>query len=265
MSSDETPGYFGEKAKGYFDFLAKIGLTKHLGSMAATRELIELSHIHKGQLVLEVGCGVGATVSYLAKSLDCRVVGVDVVPRMIEQARERAQAEKIASRVAFTVADARALPFADHLFDAVIMESVNVFFEEKSQALREYVRVTRPGGYVGLTEMTWLAAPSAEVAAYYQRMVYAKALQAAGWKRLLAASGLQDVAGSARPVDLSREAKGRMERYGCRGMLRVMARTAGLLFKDQETRTFMKDVTGSLPRDLMKDMGYGVYAGRKAS
>ena len=42
----------------------------------------------------------------------------------------------------------------------MIMESVNIFFGDKQEALSEYVRVTRPGGYVGMTETTWLGPPS---------------------------------------------------------------------------------------------------------
>jgi ubiquinone/menaquinone biosynthesis C-methylase UbiE len=262
MGSEESKGHFEEEAKGYFNFLAKVGLTKHLGSMEATRELIELCCINNDQYVLEIGCGVGATVRYLAKTVGCRVVGVDVVERMIEQARDRV-GEEVGRRVQFAVGDAQKLPFEDGLFDAVIMESVNVFFDDKQEAMREYVRVTKPGGYVGITEMTWLAAPSAEVEKYYERVVYAKAREAEGWKELLETAGLEQVVGSAKPVDLLEEARGRVERYGCRGIVRVLWRSLGLFVKDRETRGFLKDVTESLPQDLIGDMGYGVFAGQK--
>lgn len=110
MPSKEAQGHFEEEARGYFEFLARVGLTKHLGSMEATRRLVEMSRIRSGQYVLEMGCGVGATVTYLAKSIGCRVVGLDVVEEMIRQSRERARAERVGARVAFTVADARKLP-----------------------------------------------------------------------------------------------------------------------------------------------------------
>jgi hypothetical protein len=129
--------------------------------------------------------------------------------------------------------------------------------------MREYVRVTRPGGYVGITEMTWLSPPSPQTAAYYRRVVFAEALQAEGWIELLEEAGLKDVVGSAQPVDLPRESRGRIERYGCRGMLKVLWNTLRALLKDPTSRAFLKDVTQSLPRDMLKDMGYGVYTGRK--
>jgi SAM-dependent methyltransferase len=250
-------------ARRYFQFLAELGLTKHIGSMQATRELIELCHIRGGAHVLDLGCGVGPTPCYLAQELGCRVVGVDLLDGMVRQARERARAGGVEDLVTFLAADARELPFAEGRFDAVIMESLNVFFDDKSKAMAEYVRVAKPGGYVGMTEMTWLRPPPPETAAYYRRVVYADALEAGGWRDLLADAGLVDVVGHAYPVDFAAEAKGRFERYGCRGIGRAMLRTARALVQDPSSRAFLADVTGNLPQDMMEDMGYGVYAGRK--
>jgi len=255
MSSDQ--------ARGYFAFLADLGLTKHIGSMQATRELVELCHIRSGAYVLDVGCGVGATPCYLARELGCRVVGVDLLSKMIEQSRERAKWEGVDRLVEFVVADARDLGFADGLFDAVITESLNAFFEDKQRAMAEYVRVTKPGGYVGVTEMTWLRPPPPEAAAYYKRVVYADAMQAGGWRALLEDVGLKCVVGRAHRVDMALEARGRFERYGCRGIAKVLLRTLRAVIKDPSSRAFLKDVTGSLPKDLLGDMGYGVYVGRK--
>jgi ubiquinone/menaquinone biosynthesis C-methylase UbiE len=81
-------------------------------------------------------------------------MGVDLLGKRVEQSRERAKAEGVEDRAEFRVADARKLPFGDSLLDAVIMESVNVFSEHRHQAMGEYVRVAKTGGYVVMTEMT---------------------------------------------------------------------------------------------------------------
>lgn len=253
-----------EQARDYFEFIADLGMTKHYGSMAATRELVERCHIDTGDLVLDVGCGVGATPCYLAKSVGCRVVGVDLVGKMIEQSRARARKEGVGDRVEFGVADAQRLPFEDDLFDAVLSESVNIFFEDKGQAMREYVRVTRPGGYVGMTEMAWLKPPSAEVEETFRDLVYARALDSSGWKELMEEAGLQDVAGSAHPIDISQESKGRFERYGRWGIVKILLRTVAMLLGDRRSRRFMGGGVGALSQDLLDVTGYGVYAGRKA-
>jgi ubiquinone/menaquinone biosynthesis C-methylase UbiE len=222
-----------EIARDYFEFIANLGITEHYGSMEATRELVELCRISSGQYVLDVGCGVGATPCYLAKVADCRVMGVDLLEKMVEQSRERAKAEGVEDRVEFRVADARKLPFEDNLFEVVIMESVNVFFDDKSQAMREYIRVAKPGGYVGLTEMTWLKPPSPELEDTFKNMVFAQALDASGWKNLMEEAGLMDVVGSHHRIDIPLESKGRFERYGRLGLMKIMLNILVMVLSDR--------------------------------
>lgn len=247
----------------YFEFLADMGFTKHLGSMEATQALIELCSVGEGKCVLDVGCGAGATPCYLAKRYNCRVIGVDFVKKMVEQSQEIAKAKGVTDRVEFWVADARALPFEDDLFDVVIVESVNVFFQEKQKAIGEYARVTKPGGHVGITEMTWLESPSPEVAEYYWRTVYAETLEADGWRSLLESAGLKDVVAYARQVDIPTESRGRFKRYGYREVIKAMFRSLSTLLKEPAYLEFMQDVGSSMPKDLFGVMGYGVYVGRK--
>jgi ubiquinone/menaquinone biosynthesis C-methylase UbiE len=251
-----------KNARDYFEFIANLGMTKHFGSMDATRKLISLCRIGSGQYVLDVGCGVGATPCYLAKAAGCRVVGVDLLEKMIEQSREKALAEGVEDRVEFGVADARKLPFTSNLFDAVIMESLNVFFEDKRESLSEYIRVTKPGGYVGITEMTWLMPPSPDVEEYFKRVAYAEALEASGWTGLLEEAGLKEVVGSAHQIDIPSESRGRFERYGYWGIVKVMLRMLVMYLVDRRSREFLKDGTGGLSKDLFGVMGYGVYVGR---
>lgn len=89
-----------------------------------------------GSLVLDVGCGCG--IRDLARR--CRVVGVDTSP-----ARLRGAAEIYAD---VRLAGATALPFPDRSFDAVVSVDVmeHIPAGAKDAAIREWVRVTRPGG-----------------------------------------------------------------------------------------------------------------------
>jgi len=254
-----------DKTREYFEFLAHLGMTKHHGSMEATRELVGLCHIGRGQVVLDVGCGVGATPSYLVETVGCRVIGVDLVGKMIEHSQGRAKADGVADGIEFTVADARRLPFESDLFDAVIMESLNIFFAEKQEAMREYVRVTKPGGYVGITEMTWLKPPLPKVEEFYREVIFAEALDADGWTALLEAAGLEEVVGNGYRIDIPLESKGRFERYGFGEIAKVMLRTVVGFATDRGYRKYLKGGTGTVSRDLLDHVGYGVYAGRKGS
>jgi arsenite methyltransferase len=257
-----------EKEQHFFDFAAEAGLTKHLGGVEATDTLAELCHIEEGKVVLDVGCGVGATPVYLAKRYGCRVVGVDIVARMIERCEERARREGVADKTEFRVADAQDLPFDDNLFDAVITESVAAFPEDKQRAANEYVRVTKPGGYVGLNESTWLKTPPPpDVVAWASQEVGAQVepLTREGWVELLENAGLSDVVVRIHAIDVRDEARGILRRYGGRGMLRFMWRALRMYVRNPAYRALVTRVRkeGIVPENLHEYFGYGLYVGRK--
>jgi ubiquinone/menaquinone biosynthesis C-methylase UbiE len=183
---------------------------------------------------------------------------------MLEQARDRAQSLEVADRVSFQAGDARRLPFADGTFDATLVESVNVFFKDKLPVIRGYMRVTRPGGYIGHLEMIWLATPTPETVESYQRTVYADSMELDEWRRLLEDAGPEDVVANAYKLDVRTESRGRIQRYGCNGLMRATVRIISAVFKDQISRQFLGNIFSSVPNDMMKNTGYGVYAGRTA-
>ena len=257
-----------EKEQTFFDFAAEVGLTKHLGGIGATEELVELCHIGPGKYVLDVGCGAGVTPCFIAKRYGCRVVGVDISEGMIERSKERAQREGVADKVEFRVADAQDLPFEDDIFDAVITESVTAFPEDKQGAVNEYVRVTKPGGYVGLNESTWLKVPPPpEVVAWASQDLGAsvKPLTSDEWVGLVEGAGLREIVVGTYEINVKNEARGILQRYGCRGILRTLGRALSLYAKNPAYRKFVKKVRGDgiTPENLDEYFGYGVYVGRK--
>jgi arsenite methyltransferase len=252
----------------FFDFAAEVGLTKHIGGVEATEALVELCHIARGKYVLDVGCGVGVTPCYVAQKHGCRVVGVDISERMVERARERAQRENVADRVEFRVADAQDLPFEDALFDAVTTESVTSFPEDKQKAVNEYVRVTKPGGYVGLNESVWLKVPPPpEVVAWAEQDVgyNVEPLTADGWVGLLEGAGLREITARTYEIDTKDEARGILGRYGWGGMLRIWWGMLRLYARSPAYRRFVKRVrqTGVVPENLDQYFGYGLFVGQK--
>ena len=194
----------------FFDFAADVGLTKHIGGVEATEALMELCHVGQGSYVLDVGCGAGVTPCFIAKRYGCRVAGVDINEGMVERSKERAIREQVADRVEFKVADAQDLPFEEDLFDAVFTESVTSFPEDKQKAVNEYVRVTKPGGYIGLNESTWRKAPPPEVLAWADQDVVGnvKPLPSEDWVALLERAGLRDIVVRTYEVNAKEETKG---------------------------------------------------------
>lgn len=143
----------GEDEPGWYDYMAQLGVPYfHWGGMRATDRLASLCEIDSGKKVLVVGCGTGYTACYIAEKFGCRVVGIDISEEMVEKATERAETEGLTDRVEFYVGDAHNLPFGDGGFDVVVTEFVSIFLD-KHRAFREYVRVLRPGGFVGINEL----------------------------------------------------------------------------------------------------------------
>jgi cyclopropane fatty-acyl-phospholipid synthase-like methyltransferase len=247
----------------YFEIQAYVGTTKHMGGLQATRELIDLCHIDRHKRVLDVGCGVGATACYLAKEVGCRVLGVDLRESMVAQSQERAMREGVADRVEFRVADARELPFEDGLFDVVLSESVATFVQDKAQVMGEYVRVTRPGGYVGLNEEVWLQTPSDDTAARIKRLwdIQGEIPTVEGWTAWLQGAGLHDPVARTYKVDPRRESS-QIKRYRLGEIWRMLYRALVLYVKSPAFRKYMSD-RPRLPKRTFDYFGYAVIVGKK--
>jgi SAM-dependent methyltransferase len=250
----------------YFEFQAMFGATKHGGGLRATRELSKLCHINESSYVLDVGCGVGMTPCDLTRWHGCRVLGVDIRESMIDQARHRAQREGVEHLVEFRVADAQNLPFEDALFDAVIGESVTALLDDKATGIGQYVRVTKPGGYVGLNEMTWLkTGPPAVLVDYYYRTTGARPETSEDWQQLLQGAGLTEVVVRTSRMKVVDEYIDGLRRFGVRDLLSTGLRFLSLTFTSPAFRRYAR---GTIPsagvvKAIFEYLGYGIYAGRK--
>lgn len=80
-------------------------------------ELLIRKYISQGSKILEVGCGGGRATIPL-KKLGYEIIGIDVVPRMVELARKNVRANNM--NVDILLMDASALKFEDSSFDAVL-------------------------------------------------------------------------------------------------------------------------------------------------
>lgn len=252
----------------FFDFAAEVGLTKHIGGIEATKMLIELCQISKDKYILDVGCGAGVTPVYLAKTVGCSVVGVDISEGMVERSKERVKKQLLTDKIEIRIADAQDLPFDNHSFDAVITESVTAFPEDKQKAVNEYVRVTKSGGFIGLNESTWLKVPPPpELVAWASQDLGAnvKPLTSSEWTGLLEAAGLKEIVTRTSNIIVKDEAKGIYRRYGFRGMLSIMYRMLSLYARNPAYRKFVKKVKkeGVAPKNLDEYFGYGLYVGKK--
>lgn len=123
--------------------------------IAAREEYVTLLGVAPGEHVLDVGCGSGAVTRTLARRVapGGRAVGVDASAALLEVARELANEAGLGAMIGFKEGDCRALPFPDASFDAVLAATTLSHVPDVGRALAEMVRVTRPGGRVGVFDV----------------------------------------------------------------------------------------------------------------
>jgi arsenite methyltransferase len=249
----------------YLDMQAYVGITKHIGGRAATDELLARCPVDKAREVLIVGCGIGVGTAYIAKKYDCRVVGVDISEKMIEWSRKRAKREHVADKIEFRTADILDLPFEADRFDAVIVESVVAFVQDKARAVRECVRVTKPGGYVGLNESFLTQALSPELMEMLGRTLGGIELpMLETWQALWEASGLQDRAMQTYSIDARQEVRDRIQWIGLHWSLEGFARLFYLYLTKPDVRASIREQYGSTS-GVLEVMEYGLFVGRKGA
>jgi len=129
--------------RAMFDGLAPTWETRigphHLGALE-----LALADIAPPRRVLDLGTGTGVVALALAERYpDADVVGVDISPAMVEEARRR-RTSGLAGRVSFEVGDASRLPCPDGEFELVALSNMIPFYDELA-------RVTAPGGTLVLS------------------------------------------------------------------------------------------------------------------
>lgn len=183
---------------------ARLELRARADSEIAVRdEYVKLLGVAPGERVLDVGCGSGAVTRTLAWRVapGGHAVGVDASPALLEVARELAQEAGLGDAIEFKPADCRMLPFPDASFDVVVAATTLSHVPDPGRALAEMVRVTRPGGRVGVFDvdgdLTLFAHPDREltrkIVAAYSDLGWVNGLFVRGLPGLMAGLGIVNV------------------------------------------------------------------------
>ncbi len=145
-----------------YAFLAVLGKRViHPGGRRSSEELFRRADFQPDQQVLDVGCGVGTSAIAIARRFGAKVSAVDISPIMLTHASSNVQHTGLAGQVTVTSGDILALDFPDHTFDRVVAEAVTMFVD-RPRAVRELIRVCKPGGRVLATEFFWREPPTSE-------------------------------------------------------------------------------------------------------
>ena len=118
----------------------------HTRGRRATVDLARLAAIKADDCVLDLGCGIGGPARYLAATIGCRVVGLDLTPEFCRVAAMLTERTGLTDRVQFRHGDALAMPFADRCFDVVWSQNVAMNIADRDRLYAEIRRVLKPDG-----------------------------------------------------------------------------------------------------------------------
>lgn len=112
--------------------------------------LAELANVNSGDVVLDVGCGVGGSAIWVTKNIGAKVIGLNLVQKQLLDAYKIARGSKfgyhVTDKTDWVRADYHQIPFVDYSFDVIwSLESI-----EHATSIEEFVkeahRVLKPGG-----------------------------------------------------------------------------------------------------------------------
>lgn len=122
-------------------------------SYCGTGNPFSLGRIEEGEKILDFGCGAGVDTIFAARMTGDRgrVIGIDLVPEMLDKAKKNKDALGLAN-VEFMVSQGEILEFSEEEFDTIISNSVINLIPEKKVILKELCRCLKPGGKLLLVD-----------------------------------------------------------------------------------------------------------------
>lgn len=123
------------------------GETLRPGGFTLTQKAVSFCGLHKQSRVLDVGCGMGATASFLSQNYGIKTVGIDPSKKLLKIAKEK---NPFAT---FVLGSGESLPFEKESFECVIAECTLSLMNALNVSLKEVYRVLEKGGWFVITDV----------------------------------------------------------------------------------------------------------------
>ncbi|MEJ8553022.1 DVU_1556 family methyltransferase [Tepidibacter sp. Z1-5] len=128
------------------DIRCVTGNTLRPGGFLLTNRAVLLCDILKNQKVLDVGCGMGATVDFLRSEFEIDAFGIDPSHKLINRGREL-------KNLPIIEGVGESIPYDNKYFDAVFAECTLSLMKKYEDTLQEIHRVLKPGGFVIISDV----------------------------------------------------------------------------------------------------------------
>jgi ubiquinone/menaquinone biosynthesis C-methylase UbiE len=151
------------------------------GSYEMALPLINALKLKAGMRVLEIGAGTGQVATILAKNWGVSIVTLEPWGSL-KDIQDFATEHGVENEVLAINANAKLIPFPDESFDAVFGIGSFFMIDEREQALKEIIRVTRKAGHIGIAEPMCTTNPiPSELGKYEIFNSYKKWLRSLKW------------------------------------------------------------------------------------
>jgi ubiquinone/menaquinone biosynthesis C-methylase UbiE len=127
------------------------------GSDAITQRALKMTSLSaKADLqVADIGCGTGAQTLVLANHLQGRITAIDLFPAFLDKLAQKAREQELAEKIKTLEASMDALPFEPNSLDLIWSEGA-VYILGFETGIRYWHQFLKPGGYLAVSEITWL-------------------------------------------------------------------------------------------------------------
>lgn len=244
-----------------YSFLALLGKkVVRPGGHRSTEELFSLANLTAADRVLDVGCGVGVTGIEMVQRFGSQVTLSDKSELMLSEARRNVEAAGVSDRIDVDWGDIVELPYPDDTFDVAIVEAVTMFVD-RDRAIREIVRVTKPGGRILDHEFCWRDRPNLEALEILRQPMMCPGINfddVRNWESIFERAGVVDIDSIVGPFALMKPRQFIADE-GVRNTARILRRACSRPVYRQKSVWLMRNIVSIMPK-----LGYIVLRGTKA-
>lgn len=129
----------------------------HVGGAEQTDVLAKKAGIDKksGAYLLDICSALGGPARHIAEKYDAKVVGLDITPEMIEEAKKRTAGTPAEEKIEYRLGSALDIPAHDATFDVVWGQDAWCYIRDKKRLIEETHRVLKTGGILAFTDWIW--------------------------------------------------------------------------------------------------------------
>lgn len=129
-----------------------------LGGANSTKLLCSKLEIREGSNVLIASVNLSDSVIFVAKNFNCNVSGIHELPQIVIDAKGKVANAGLDDKVKIKIMSPTSLDFKDGMFDLIITEGILSQYK-KSHILKEFHRVLKETGFIGISDFYWKKQP----------------------------------------------------------------------------------------------------------